>query len=96
MLVQKKIKVGKKFAKALKFPLGEKNLIIIKGKKGYIACGYIDLKIANKFDEVAIKISGVSNIKEALAARVNDCTVRAKKIGISKGQLIKDVLEIII
>jgi len=96
MIVQRKIKVGKKYAQALKCPLGTKNLIVIKGKSGYIACGYIDLSIAAKFNEVAVKISGVSNIKEALSAQVDSCTVNAKKMGIYKGQPIKDVLKIIV
>lgn len=95
MIRHRKIKVGKERVEALKFPLGKKNLIIIKGKNGYIACGYLDLGVANKFNEVAIKISGVSNIKEALLAQVDSCTKDAKKMGIYKGQPIKDVLKII-
>lgn len=91
----KKIKVGKKYVEGLVSALGKKNLILIKGKKGYIMCGYLNLKVASGFNDVAIKITGVSNIKDAISAKVHSCTLDAKKKGIRKGQPIKEVLKII-
>lgn len=95
MMRYKKIKVGRKFLETLVFSLGKKNLIVIKGRKGYIMCGYLNLKVAQQFNEAAIKIAGVSNIKEALKTEVSSLTSQAKKLGIYKGQPIKDVIKII-
>ena len=90
-----KIKVGKNYVEGLVASLGKKNLILLKGKNGYIMCGYLNLNVASRFNDTAVKITGVSNIKEALAAKVHSCTSRAKKKGIHKGQPIKEVLKII-
>lgn len=95
MLVSRKIKVGKKYVLGLCLKLSGKSLIVLSGRKGYVMCGYLNLGAANKFKDVAVKISGVSNLKEALNAKVHSATHMAKKLGIRKNQPIKDVLKVI-
>ena len=95
MLQHKKIKVGKNSIEAILFSLASKNLIVLRGKKGYIMCGYLNLKIAEKFKEVAVKITGVSTIRDALKAQVHSATRQANSLGIYKGQAVKEVLKII-
>ncbi len=90
-----KIKVGKKYIDACLFKLDAKNLIVLKGSRGYIMCGYLNLKVAEKFKDVAVKITGISSIEEALKAKVHSCTSRARKLGVYKGQPIQKVLKII-
>lgn len=58
-------------------------------------CGYLDLAVAQKFHEPAIRIVGVSTIKEALESTVFECTAEAAKLGIYKNQPIKQVLKLI-
>ena len=95
MLESKKIKVGKLSVQAVSMKLLDKSLIVIRGSKGYIMCGYLNLSVANKFGEVAIKITGVSSISDALKSKVCSASYRAKKLGIRKNQEIKNVLKII-
>lgn len=75
--------------------LQHKNLVLLKGSKGYIMCGYLNLKTAEKFGEAAVKITGVSNIKEALKTSAYSLTTAAKKLGIRKGQPIAEVLKLL-
>jgi len=96
MVECRKVKVGEKCIQAVLIKLVGKNLIILRGSKGYVMCGYLNLGAANKFRETAVKITGISTIKEALAAKVHSATYAAKKLGINKGQPIKDVLKIIV
>ena len=86
--------IGKKF-KTFELVLGEKKLLVIRGSKGYIMCGYLNLTVAEKFKDVAIKVTGVSSIKDIVKTKVCACTSSARKLGIFKGQSIKEVLEII-
>ena len=95
MLRYKKIRVGKKFIEALCLNLQSKNLVLIKGRRGYIMCGYLNMKAAQKFKDAAVKITGISSIEEAIKTSVQACTGSARKLGIFKGQHIKDVLKII-
>ncbi len=95
MLKYKKIKIGKKIVEGICLHLASKNLIVIRAKRGYIMCGYLNMKVARMFKDVAIKVKGVSNISDVLKAKVSDLTLEAKKLGIYKNQPIKDVLKLI-
>jgi len=95
MLTYKKIKAGKKQIEAISLKLNSKTLVVLRGDKGYIMCGYLNMKAANKFKDVAVKITGVSSIKEALAAKVYSVSFAAKKLGIRKRQPINSVLKTI-
>ena len=91
-----KIKIGGKYIEAFLISLQSKNLILLRGSRGYVMCGYLNLKAAERFKDAAIKITGISTIKEALKASVHSCTSSARKVGIYKGQPIKEALKIIV
>lgn len=93
MIKYKKIKIGKKYIEALLFNLSSKNLIVLKGRKGYIMCGYLNLKAARKFKDAAAMITGVSTIAEALKAKISAVTPGAAKIGVYKNQSVKEALK---
>jgi len=95
MPIYKKIKTSRKYVEVISLKLLSKNFLLFKGSKGFIMCGYLNLGAAKKFKDVAVKIIGVSTIKEALETTVHSCTPEAKNIGIRRGQPIKEVLEII-
>lgn len=86
MFKKKEIKLGRKVISAYLIPLQGKNLILLKGSRGYIMCGYLNLSVANKFHDAAAKIIGVTSIKDALKARIHSCTAPAKRLGIKPGQ----------
>lgn len=92
----KKIKIGKKYIIGLILPLQKKKLIVLRGQKGYVMCGYINLRTAEKFNDAAIKITGVSAFKDVFKARIHSCTSGAKKLGIKKGDAIRDILKLIV
>ena len=94
-MVCKKIKIGSKTITAISLKLLKKTLIVLRGRRGYIMCGYLDLSAANKFNDAAIKITGVSNLTQALTARVFAASQQARKLGIYKGQPIKEAPKII-
>jgi uncharacterized protein YunC (DUF1805 family) len=95
MFEHKEIKIGSKKIEALAMSLLEKNLIVLRGEKGYVMCGYLNLEAAEKFNEVAVKISGVSTIDDALRTSVHSCSSAATKLGIHPGQPIQEVLPLI-
>lgn len=95
MLKLIKIKVGKKYIQALSMNLSGRNLVLLRGSKGYIMCGYLNLKAADKFKDIAIRITGINTIEEALEAKVHSCSRAALKIGIYKGQPVKEALRVI-
>jgi uncharacterized protein YunC (DUF1805 family) len=93
--MEKIIKIGKHKITAIQLLLQSKSLIILRGSKGYVMCGYLNMTAANKFKDVAVKITKVTSIKDALAAKAYGCSAAAKKLGIQPGWPIKEVLKII-
>jgi uncharacterized protein YunC (DUF1805 family) len=96
MLKYKKIKTGQGYIEALQMDLGAKRLIVLRGRYGYVMCGYLNLQTAQKFQDAAVKIIGASTIEEALRAKVLACTAAARKLGIYPGQPIKEALKSIV
>jgi uncharacterized protein YunC (DUF1805 family) len=103
MCIQKKIRIGKGYIEAVEIKLGRgtgnrapTSLILLIGSKGYVMCGYLNLMTARKFKDVAIKIVGVSTIEQSLNTVVHSCSPAARRLGIYKGQPIRDILEIIV
>ncbi|MBU2102319.1 MAG: DUF1805 domain-containing protein [Candidatus Omnitrophota bacterium] len=95
LAVTKKIKTGSQTIEALLFPLQGKNLIVLRGSRGYVMCGYLNTSVARKCNDAAVKITGVATIADALRARVHSLTPAARRLGIKKGDIIKDILALI-
>lgn len=79
----------------IKVEIGNANLLIIKGKNGFIMCGYLDMNTANKLNDVACIVRGVKNFDDVLNAEIVDVSEKAKEKGIKIGMKGKDVLKFI-
>ena len=95
MLKTQKIQVGDKAIEGVSLKLQEKTLVVLRGDKGYVMCGYLNLEAANKFNEVAVVVTGVSSVEDALNSTVVSCSQAASNLGIVSGQPIKDILKLI-
>jgi len=95
IFIHKKIKSGKKHIDAFLIKLLSKNFILFRGSRGYIMCGYLNLKSAAKFKDVAAKIVGVSTIPQALRTDIHSVTSAARRLGIYKDQPVREALKII-
>jgi uncharacterized protein YunC (DUF1805 family) len=93
LYMHKIIKVGKARIEAIQVRLLSKNFVLLRGRLGYVMCGYLNLKTAEKFKDRAVKVTGVSGIKDTLNAKVHSCTSQARKLGIAKGQTVREALK---
>jgi len=84
---------GKKYA-ALRHEIGNLPLIVVKAKKGYIACSYIDKETAEKVGDVAAFVSGVRCFEDLKKAKIRHATTWAEDMGIREGMSVKKALEI--
>lgn len=84
---------GKKY-EALKQDIGNLPLIVVRAKKGYIACSYIDKETAEKVGDIAAFVSGVKNLEDMKRAKIRETTTWAEDLGIREGMSVKKALEI--
>ncbi len=84
---------GRKY-NALRQTLGNLPLIVVKAKKGYIACSYIDKETAEKVGDIAAFVSGVKCLDDLKKAKIRQATTWAEDLGIREGMSVKKALEL--
>ena len=65
-------------------------LLVIKGSKGLLACGYVNVKTCNKTKEAC---AIVMNHNEMLVAKVNAVSPPAQALGVTVGMTGAEALE---
>lgn len=70
-------------------------LLIIKGAKGFLACGYIHVATCNKTGEACAIVTGVKNHEEMLAAPVQAVSRKASELSLRVGMTGREALEIL-
>jgi len=75
--------------------LGTAPLILIKAKKGYVMCGYLNMNAANKLGDVAGRVTGVKSFDDVLNADIVELSENAKNIGLKEGMKARDFLNAI-
>jgi uncharacterized protein YunC (DUF1805 family) len=73
--------------------LGKAPLLILRAKKGYIMCGYLNMNTANKLGDIAGKVTGVKTFDDILKATVIEVSENAKKEGLTEGMNAQDFLQ---
>jgi uncharacterized protein YunC (DUF1805 family) len=76
----------------MKMPMQKAPLLVLKGEKGYVMCGYLNLEAAEKLGDIAVRVTGVNTLEDVLSKEVAGVTSRAKEVGITPGDKVKDIL----
>ncbi len=66
----KKISIDGKTYLGFDYKLGNLPMILIKAKKGYVACSYLAPETAEKVGDVAAFVTGVKNIEGLYTAKI--------------------------
>jgi len=90
------IKINGKTALGLMLNLSPAPLLVIKGEKGIIGCGFISVDAAEKLNLPAAIITGVKNFEEMLNKKVVKVSSAGREIGLREGLTGKEALKLII
>ncbi len=85
---------GKKYI-AYEEQLGNLNLLVVKGKRGYIASSYIDKGTAEKVGDVAGFVVGVRNLNEFMKAKLRHVTSWGEDFGLREGMSVRKALDLL-
>lgn len=83
---------GKNF-ETIKIDLGSAPLILIKGEKGFLMCGYLNMEAADKLGAVAVSTSGVKTVQDLLSKQINKISLKARELGIKEGMTGEEALK---
>lgn len=70
-------------------------LVMIKGKKGYVMCGYLNMQTANKIGDMAVRVTGVRDLETVMSAKVAECSEAAEKAGIKPGDEVSSIVSLL-
>jgi uncharacterized protein YunC (DUF1805 family) len=83
---------GKSFQGVKSTIPGGPPLLLIKGEKGFVMCGYLNAEVAERVGLAAAIVSGVKSFEDVLNAEVKVSTSKAKELGVEPGKIVKDVI----
>jgi len=83
---------GKSFQGVKSTIPGGPNLLLIKGEKGFVMCGYLSSEVAERVGLAAAIVSGVSTFDDVLNAEIKFATSKAKELGVKPGMVVKEVI----
>jgi uncharacterized protein YunC (DUF1805 family) len=91
MLVEQ-IELEKGSVLGLKLDMEHAPLLVLRARKGFVMCGYLNMDVANKLGDVAVKVTGVKSFEDVLNAKAVDVSEAAKNIGITIGMQARDAI----
>jgi uncharacterized protein YunC (DUF1805 family) len=65
-------------------------LLLIKGDKGFVMCGFLNMDAAERLGAAAAMVSGVKTFEDVLNAEVKAATTKAKELGVQVGGKVRD------
>jgi len=68
-------------------------LLVVKGSKGLLACGYVNVEACNKTNEACAIVSGVMNHDDMLVAEIKAVSPPALALGVRVGMTGAEALE---
>ena len=89
---KKIIELDKGQAEGFRINLDNAPLILVKAKKGYVMCGYLNMNAANKLGDIAGRVTGVKSFEDVLNAEILEVSDNAKKVGLKVGMKGRDFL----
>jgi len=93
IMIIEQIELKNGTALGVKMDMGNAPLILIKAKRGFIMCGYLNIEAASSLGDVAGRIRGVKDFKDLLEGKVVEVTEKAKNLGILPGITGREFLE---
>lgn len=79
----------------IRVPMARAPLLLLKGGKGFVMCGYLNLEAANKLGDCAVRVSGVTDLKTLLDSKAAGVSEEAGKLGIREGQKVSDFIHLL-
>lgn len=68
-------------------------LLVARAANGFVMCGFLDIRSADKFQCAAAVVRGVKDVDELLVKTVTDVSASAAALGVTVGMTGRQALE---
>jgi uncharacterized protein YunC (DUF1805 family) len=90
------IEIDGKKGEGIEIDLPGAPLVLARGSKGFVMCGYLDLHTAEKVSAPAAIVRGVKTVDDLLAAPVVAVSAAATEMGVKPGMTGYEALELFV
>lgn len=87
------IALGDRTAAGVEVDLPGAPLVLARGARGFVMCGFLDIRSADKFNVAAAVVRGVKNVNDLLNGSVTDVSAAAAALGVTVGMTGRQALE---
>ncbi|MDB4583324.1 YunC family protein [Draconibacterium sp.] len=77
---------------AYSIPTNNTFVLIITAENGFLGCGYLNVEVANKVDDVCAIVTGVKTPDDMLSAKIIAVSEAAVELGVKEGMTGKEAL----
>jgi uncharacterized protein YunC (DUF1805 family) len=84
-MITKEVKIGDDVFTGYVIELFKAPLILVKAKSGYIMCGLLDIRTAEKLGDAAAVVRGVNSVEEILQKQTSDVSPKGLEKGVTSG-----------
>ncbi len=79
----------------VEFTTPKTRILVLRGEKGLIGCGYLNMSVAEKIDEALAVVRGVQSIEDILSAEVRLVSSAAGNLGVKPGMTGLEAMKIL-
>ena len=80
----------------LEVPFNKAPLVLVKGSRGFVMCGFLNIQAAEKLGEAAAMVRGVKTVADLLDAKIVEATTVAAGLGVSPGMTGREALAVLL
>ena len=78
----------------VEFATPKTKLLVIRGEKGILGCGYFNMNVAEKIDEALAIVRGVQSVEDMLEGEVKKASPAAQALGVNPGMTGRQAMQI--
>jgi uncharacterized protein YunC (DUF1805 family) len=83
---------GKALGIHVQMPGEGAHLLVVRGDRGFIMCGYLNVALAEEVGDAAAMVRGVNSIEDVLERTIVSATSHAQALGVVPGMPVRDAL----
>lgn len=83
MLKNELVEVDGQIVMGVQVELPNAPMVMLIGRRGFLACGYFKLDVADRFDHALAVVSGVRSFQDLLEGKVTAASQAAQRLGVT-------------
>lgn len=78
----------------VEFATPKTKLLVVRGGKGILGCGYFNMSVAEKIDEALAIVRGVQSVEDMMEAEVRKVSPAAQALGVTPGMTGRQAMQL--